>query len=210
MAWFQDWTVRFLASPGFNDATKYGVAIIPASVVQGQSYWRAIGVHHLTGVENHGQHNVFVDVLDEGDKFLRGPRINILSNGLMRGFMVLDKGLNEPGSNTQMHWNDTLTIFVDGLPSDQVAGMHTRFDDEESGTTRGHHSYYVVWQKTIKGGQPAPGPNPTPPTDWLSNFDERQRKEIALCRLYAKDFAHGTVGHNEKMIIAKLAELLDK
>lgn len=43
----------------------------------------------------------------------------------------------------------------------------------------------------------------------LENFDDRQRKEIEFSRLYAKHFAHGTDGHNAKMIIAKMARLLD-
>lgn len=45
---------------------------------------------------------------------------------------------------------------------------------------------------------------------WLNNFDERQQKEIAFSKEYASSFAHGTDGHNAKMIIAKMAELLDK
>jgi len=45
--------------------------------------------------------------------------------------------------------------------------------------------------------------------DWKSGFDERQLKEIEFCVLYASDFSHGTDGHNAKMIIAKMAELLD-
>ncbi len=43
----------------------------------------------------------------------------------------------------------------------------------------------------------------------IEKFDERQRKEIELCRIYARDFHHGTDGHNAKMIIARMAELLD-
>jgi hypothetical protein len=46
--------------------------------------------------------------------------------------------------------------------------------------------------------------------NWLNNFDERQQKEIKLCRLYAEKFAHGTDGHNSKMIIAKMTEMLEK
>lgn len=46
--------------------------------------------------------------------------------------------------------------------------------------------------------------------NWTQELDERQRKELELARLYAKDFAHGTTGHNQLMLIAKLAELLDK
>lgn len=45
---------------------------------------------------------------------------------------------------------------------------------------------------------------------WQDLFDERQRKEIAFSRIYAREFAHGTDGHNGKIIIAKMADLLDK
>ena len=44
---------------------------------------------------------------------------------------------------------------------------------------------------------------------WETHFDERQRKEIAFCLIYADDFAHGTDGHNVKLIVAKMAKLLD-
>jgi hypothetical protein len=44
---------------------------------------------------------------------------------------------------------------------------------------------------------------------WQKSFDDRQRREIELARLYAKDFHHGTTGHNALMIIAKMADLLD-
>ena len=40
-------------------------------------------------------------------------------------------------------------------------------------------------------------------------FDERQIKEINFDRIYAEGFHHGTDGHNMRMIIAKMAELLD-
>ena len=48
------------------------------------------------------------------------------------------------------------------------------------------------------------------PSTWLDEFDERQQKEIRFSRLYAQDFAHGTEGHNAKLIIAKMASLLDQ
>jgi len=44
---------------------------------------------------------------------------------------------------------------------------------------------------------------------WHKNFDERQLKEIAFSREYAINYAHGTDGHNAKLIIAKLANLMD-
>ena len=46
--------------------------------------------------------------------------------------------------------------------------------------------------------------------DWRTLFfDERQRKEIALDVIYAH-FSHDTECHNARLIIAKMAELLDK
>lgn len=44
--------------------------------------------------------------------------------------------------------------------------------------------------------------------DWQQTFDERQRKEIEFSKIYAEKFAHGTDGHNGKLIIAKMAQLL--
>jgi len=44
---------------------------------------------------------------------------------------------------------------------------------------------------------------------WETHFDERQRKEIAYCIVYKNDFGHGTDGHNIRLIVAKMAELLD-
>lgn len=61
---------------------------------------------------------------------------------------------------------------------------------------------------------PTPTPVPTPPQPptgtWRDQLDERQRKEVEFASLYAKDFGHGTDGHNRLLLIAKLATLLDE
>jgi hypothetical protein len=44
---------------------------------------------------------------------------------------------------------------------------------------------------------------------WYDNFDERQNKQIMFSRVYAADFAHGADGHNNMLIVAKMADLLD-
>jgi len=44
---------------------------------------------------------------------------------------------------------------------------------------------------------------------WTDTLTDAQRKEIAWSRLYAKEHAHGTTGHNALLLIAKLASLLD-
>lgn len=45
-------------------------------------------------------------------------------------------------------------------------------------------------------------------TEWRKHFDERQQKEIDFAFVYVRDFHHGTDGHNAKLIIAKMAEIL--
>lgn len=45
---------------------------------------------------------------------------------------------------------------------------------------------------------------------WGREFDDRQMQEIKFSCLYARDFKHGTDGHNAKLIIAKFVEMLEK
>lgn len=151
-----DYNRSFLMVPGQNGATKYGVTITPAEVARGQAYWRVIGVHHLTGPENHSQHNVFCDVLDEQGKRLNGAMLVVVNVNRKINHIKIDKPDNEPGTNAPMHWGDELEFYVatDGLASDHAEGFHIRHEDEDPGTTRGHHSFYVVWQRVTAGQLP--------------------------------------------------------
>lgn len=49
-----------------------------------------------------------------------------------------------------------------------------------------------------------------PEHSWRELLDERQAKEVELSTLYARDFHHGTTGHNQLMLIAWLADALDR
>lgn len=223
MLWHKACINQFLANPGQNDATKYGVSIIPASVSPGQVYWRCIGVHHLSGSENAGKNNVFLDVLDEQAQRIGPPWPLIdwkwegMRDNEQAGLVVLDKPAGEPGGNIALHASQVATVWVAGRTSDKITGLQTAgIDDpgEEPGNHRYHHSFYVVFQRTVKGGavspvEPPEEEEPSPAKDWLSHFDDRQRKQITFSRLYAKDFRHGATGHNDMLIIAKMAELLD-
>ena len=46
--------------------------------------------------------------------------------------------------------------------------------------------------------------------NWRNGLDERQRKEVEWAEKYVGEFNHGTVGHNQLVVIAKLAGLLDE
>lgn len=43
---------------------------------------------------------------------------------------------------------------------------------------------------------------------WHDILDEREQKEVAFAKTYAREYAHGTAGHNRLMLIAKMANLL--
>jgi hypothetical protein len=58
-------------------------------------------------------------------------------------------------------------------------------------------------------GESATNRPPIPNRAWFEKFDERQQQEIRFSRLYAREYHHGANGHNDMMIIAKMAELLD-
>lgn len=54
-------------------------------------------------------------------------------------------------------------------------------------------------QETIKDGHIV----------WAKLMDGRQQKEIQFDLLYSKEFSHGTDGHNARLIIARMAEILN-
>jgi hypothetical protein len=45
---------------------------------------------------------------------------------------------------------------------------------------------------------------------WMDVLDERQQQHVLFCRTYADHFKHGAPGHLDMLVIAALAELLDK
>lgn len=46
--------------------------------------------------------------------------------------------------------------------------------------------------------------------DWRDELTERQQKEVQFAEVYASQFAHGTAGHNQLILIAKMASILDR
>ena len=46
--------------------------------------------------------------------------------------------------------------------------------------------------------------------EWLRDFTDRERDEIKFAQVYAVTFAHGTDGHSRLILIAKLADKLNR
>lgn len=178
----KDYNARFLANPGQNDAwPKYGVEVIPAVVQPGQVYWRVIGIHHLLPEENMSNRNVFMDVLDEQGKRIKNPII--WAGWTWEGIQdheradptPLDKPDNETAGNISVGGNQKVAVWIKGRSrasndkSDWVTGLHTGHPDEvlpdgRKLNTWGHHSFYVVFQRTVKTGAVETPPAHTPTT----------------------------------------------
>lgn len=45
---------------------------------------------------------------------------------------------------------------------------------------------------------------------WMQLLDDRQRKEVEFAHIYAKDFKHGTDGHNRLLLIDALVNMLNR
>lgn len=140
-----------------NDATAYGVQIQEASLAQGETYWRVIRVHHLTPEENHGNHHIYLDALDEAGNRIAGAQARVTWEGGQQT-VTIDKPAGEPGANFPMWKWQICAVTMLGLPSDQVTNLHTGHPDEPPGmgNTLFHHSFQVDFQRSVKGAAPAP------------------------------------------------------
>jgi hypothetical protein len=88
----------------------------------------------------------------------------------------LDKPDNEPAGNVDIFRGQHIEVWIqgDGLSSDHVLNMHSDHADEpgpggELWNSRGHHSFYVAFQRTRQGAGPEEpggengGEQPPPP-----------------------------------------------
>lgn len=163
------WQSKFIQQPGYNDAKWVKVDVTP------NAEFKCIGVHHLTGAENVGKRNVFIDVVD-----VNGERVHSKINWTWEGrrpdeaappLWSDDKPAYEPGCNISLNPRQNVSVWVNGA-SDVVRGLTTALEAEEPpGNTWGRHSYYVVFMRgalvppPTEPPQPPQPPVPTPDID---------------------------------------------
>lgn len=182
-----------------NLAESYGVRIEP--VITNGACWRAVEVRHLTPTQNRGKHNLFVDVVDAQGRRVFDDRLRIAwyayEGDTTADFTPLDKPdtpLELGDGNVDLYVNQTLTAFItgDGIPSDKVAGIHTRHADEpgpngENWNSIGHHSFYVKFQRSTGGNKPTDPVDPPPTAPTLADHERRLRKIEALLNSWDGD-----------------------
>ncbi len=175
MSWHKLCNRRFLAQPGTNDASAYGVHVQPHAAVGLAAVMRCIGVHHLTPGENRGNHHIYLDVLDEDGGRLEGAVVCYTWQG-HRGDplrVLCDKADHEPAANIPIWPGQVINLWVEtgqaGDASDRVTGIHTAHPDEGAGNTRYHHSFYVVFQ-VRRLALPQPNEAPVPLAEVLHDL----------------------------------------
>ena len=168
-----------------NNASGYGVTVLPAAPNAAGLVWRVESVRHLPPGENGGRHHIFFDLYGEDGRPMRGDanlRIGWKWNGQRADEPAppapLEKRAPEPMANIALGNGQIVSAWVmgDGVPSDVVTGLHTDHPDESGDVTRGHHSFAVVWRKVL--ATPAvppvqPPPVVQPPTQPPMPDDER-------------------------------------
>src|SRR5947209_14608081 len=87
-----------------RDITKYGASIVRANVAAGTRYWKVVEAYHLSGQQNRGNHNLFIDMLNADGTRRNGAHCNLYFGeyGDHHALLTLDKPPKEPGTNAPM------------------------------------------------------------------------------------------------------------
>lgn len=150
-----------------NDAVDYGVIVDSADVPANTLYWKCIKVHHLTPNENQGNHNIYVNVFEDGPAWQETVQM-FWPDGTAT--IPLEKDWpNEPMGNGVLSRDAVGVTVLSELDSDRVLGLCTNHGDELKedgaiGNSNGHHSFLVEWQLVSKDSVEPPAP-PTEITD---------------------------------------------
>jgi len=127
---------------------KLNVRLEAAAVPEGQPYWRLVkalwrdaGEPCQQGLPC-GDHNIYVEVLDENGARAVGQKV-IVQNGGLATLIQEKKPFPEYGANFPMYGMlGSYSVWVDGLPSDKVVGMGLPMKQ--------HVTYYLTFQRTVK------------------------------------------------------------
>ena len=166
-----------------NAKDKYKLRIVEADVAEGETYWKVIGVHHLLPDENRSNHHVYLEALDENGQRVRPATWADFTwegrqSGQVAGPVPLDKPDNEAAGNIALHDGQIVSVWMKGMSreaqdkSDRVENLDIIHPDEpgpsgELWNTIGHHSFYLIFQRTRKAAATttaATAPAATPAT----------------------------------------------
>jgi hypothetical protein len=158
--------------------TQRGVYITHAQVQPGEWYWRLVkGVWYAEHEQPFdGQHNIFVDTLNEDGERRAGVRVNVtsLDGGTVWQTIVTDP---KPGSVYAADFPMYVVapayraVPAEGVPADAVSGMGLGCIEKPWEAT--HTSYLFVWQWTEAEDTAPETPAPWPATFLRFTFGRR-------------------------------------
>ena len=132
--------------------------------------WRCVHVHRLAVEESQGNHNVYIDVIDETGQRIAHPNVTVSFGweGSATQTTVFEKPEWEPGANFMLTATENAWCAISG-ESDIV--------NELLGEA-GHTSYYIVFQRQSVGEVTAPHqPNTVVvPMDVILDVEDKLRK----------------------------------
>jgi CRP-like cAMP-binding protein/LysM repeat protein len=127
---------------------KLSIRVDPAAVQPGQQYYRLVKALFKDTNENvgnnmpAGDHNIYVEVLDENGKRLTGVKAGIQNGGLT--YLTMEnKPFPEYAANFPMYGMlGSYSTWIEGAPSDKVVGMGLPM--------KWHVTYYLTFQRATK------------------------------------------------------------
>ena len=110
--------------------------------------WRCVHVHKCTKEEADGDHNVWIDVIDESGQRIAHPNVTVSLGwtGSATQTTFFEKPAWEPGANFMLTAGENAWCAI-GNDSDIVNGLLGE---------AGHTSYYIVFQRQSAGEVTAP------------------------------------------------------
>ena len=111
--------------------------------------WRCVHVHRLAVEESQGNHNVYIDVIDETGQRIAHPVVYVSFGwtGSATQTTFFEKPEWEPGANFMLTAGENAWCAISGGNSDTVNGLLGE---------AGHTSYYIVFQRQSAGEVTAP------------------------------------------------------
>ena len=126
-----------------------GVTLAMVNVEPGQQYWRLVEARWADENEAGGRHHIYVTVLDENGARIVGQPVVVRWADGQEVRPTEDKPADEPSYNFQMYAaGQAYTAYIDGLPSDSVAGMGLGTIAQR--TWKYHTSFFLTFQRATR------------------------------------------------------------
>jgi hypothetical protein len=143
-------------------AQELRVAVNALAPTAGTKYWKLISAQYQNPDESGGGVNIVCFVQDENGNPMPGTRVTLKTTGGDTATQITDERghCDHPmgaGSSFAPDRGERgpLTVFVEGLPSDEVSGMGLPL--------RRHAQYILTWRRVTAHVQETPTPAPAPP-----------------------------------------------